>query len=155
MKISLKSLKVCHNHWLFKSLLYFKKPAHCWKATSVLSFLDNLCCSKAVSYPLICYPLIVKIIHCPLSTAFISCFHQKYCPSFSPVVVTWAVHSSQTFCNGCHVSIHFLPYKNPPLTTKTGFYCRIEFLKILFSKQFLHPASIPFTNFFDRLLQND
>ena len=113
MKISLKSLKVCHNHWLFKSLLYFKKSAHCWKATSVLSILDHLCCSKAVSYPLICYPLVVKIIHCPLSTASISCFHQKYCPSFSPVVVTWAVHSSQTFCNGCHVSVHSLSYNIP------------------------------------------
>ncbi|KAJ0614172.1 hypothetical protein HanIR_Chr02g0059471 [Helianthus annuus] len=62
-------------------------------------------------------------------------FTKKYLSFISSGVGTWTVHSGQTFCNHCHVSIHFFSIK-PPSKPQTRFYCRIEFLKIPFSKQF-------------------
>ena len=94
-----------------------------------------------------------------VTTAFTSCFHKKYCSkvlSFtSPGDGMRTVLSGQTFCNCCHVSIHSSSIK-PPFNTQTGFHCRIEFSKILFSKQFSSHFFKSLHNLiFDPHLQND
>ena len=146
-----------------KSLCFYKKSVHCWKSSPALIFFG--------------YPVMVKISVAstvelstdskkhPLSSIIIttavltSCFHNLYCLkvlSFtSPGDGMRAVLRGQTFCNCCHVSIHSSSIK-PPFSTQTGFHCRIEFSKILFSKQF--PSH--FIKFFHNLIfdphpQND